>query len=180
MVQFGRWCDSFSSAPILWYSTLFKPMRARVISEFYYKISWQYPCVKCKIKQFHLDPLFFCFHSFTQDVVARIKLPTANFMVQCHKELSGCGGGGWTPVMKIDGSKVWFTFSSWETLICTLIHIHLINTLLPNRLTFKYMFCNFKNKPHFSSLVNLRSFGIYRLGWDRTGDHTVFWGNGKG
>ena len=42
------------------------------------------------------------------------------------------------------------------------------------------MFCNFKNKPHFSSLVNLRSFGIYRLGWDRTGDHTVFWGNGKG
>jgi len=19
----------------------------------------------------------------------------------------GCGGGGWTPVMKIDGSKVW-------------------------------------------------------------------------
>ena len=91
-------------------------------------------------------------------------------MVQCHKELSGCGGGGWTPVMKIDGSKVWFTFSSWETLICTLIHIHLINTSLPNRLTFKYMFCNFKNKPHFSSLFNLRSFGIYRLGWDRTGD----------
>ena len=122
----------------------------------------------------------FLFHSFTQDVVARIKLPAANFMVQCHKELSGCGSGGWTPVMKIDGSKVWFTFSSWETLICTLIYIHLINTLLPNRLTFKYMFCNFKNKPHFSSLVNLRSLGIYRLGWVKDGGSHCSPGKRKG
>ena len=64
-------------------------------------------------------------------------------------------------------------------MIYTLIYIHLINSLLPNHLIFKYIFHNFKNKPHFSSLVNLRSLGIYRLGWVKDGDHTVFRGNGS-
>jgi len=27
--------------------------------------------------------------------------------VFCHMGDFGCGDGGWTPVMKIDGSKVW-------------------------------------------------------------------------
>ena len=27
--------------------------------------------------------------------------------VFCHMENFGCGDGGWTPVMKIDGNKVW-------------------------------------------------------------------------
>ena len=40
IVQFGRWCDSFSSALclVLWWSSLFQPMKERVLSEFYYNI----------------------------------------------------------------------------------------------------------------------------------------------
>ena len=27
--------------------------------------------------------------------------------VFCHMEDFGCGDGGWTPIMKIDGNKAW-------------------------------------------------------------------------
>ena len=30
--------------------------------------------------------------------------------VLCHMGDFGCGDGGWTPVMKIDGNKVWVFF----------------------------------------------------------------------
>ena len=36
--------------------------------------------------------------------------------VLCHMGDFGCGDGGWTPVMKIDGEKVW-NFSGLRELI---------------------------------------------------------------
>ena len=55
IVKIGRWCESFSSAPcfVLWYSTLFLPMTACVISELFSK-RW-YVCI---INYFFLSSAF--------------------------------------------------------------------------------------------------------------------------
>ena len=45
--------------------------------------------------------------------------------VYCHMGIDGCGNGGWTPAMKIDGKKVHFSqlFSSPITLFLTIKEI---------------------------------------------------------
>ena len=35
-----------------------------------------------------------------------LKLGSRNIPVYCHMGDFGCGSGGWTPVMKTDGTKV--------------------------------------------------------------------------
>ena len=38
--------------------------------------------------------------------VYTLMLGSRNIPVYCHMEDFGCGSGGWTPVMKTDGTKV--------------------------------------------------------------------------
>ena len=39
-----------------------------------------------------------------------LRLDSQPVSVLCHMGDFGCGDGGWTPVMKIDGNKVWVFF----------------------------------------------------------------------
>ena len=43
---------------------------------------------------------------FTTSRVYTLKFDSHKFSVYCHMGVFGCGSGGWTPVMKIDGTKV--------------------------------------------------------------------------
>ena len=43
---------------------------------------------------------------FTTSRVYTLKFGSQKFPVYCHMGVFGCGSGGWTPVMKIDGTKV--------------------------------------------------------------------------
>ena len=40
--------------------------------------------------------------------VVILNIDSKPISVFCHKKIDGCGDGGWTPVMKIDGDKVLF------------------------------------------------------------------------
>ena len=42
----------------------------------------------------------------TTSRVYTLKFDSDEFSVYCHMGVFGCGDGGWTPVMKIDGTKV--------------------------------------------------------------------------
>ena len=37
-----------------------------------------------------------------------LQVESKTISVLCHLGDFGCGDGGWTPVMKIDGNKVWY------------------------------------------------------------------------
>ncbi|XP_022809398.1 uncharacterized skeletal organic matrix protein 5-like [Stylophora pistillata] len=41
-----------------------------------------------------------------------LKIDSKPVTVRCHKEIDGCGDGGWTPVMKINGHKKTFHYDS--------------------------------------------------------------------
>ena len=50
-----------------------------------------------------------CFNRSSENKAYLLDVGTANIPVYCHMTkhgLDACGGGGWTLVMKIDGSKV--------------------------------------------------------------------------
>ncbi|XP_015747400.1 PREDICTED: uncharacterized skeletal organic matrix protein 5-like isoform X2 [Acropora digitifera] len=48
----------------------------------------------------------------TKSQVYTLKLGSRNIPVYCHMGDFGCGSGGWTPVMKTDGTKKTFHYSS--------------------------------------------------------------------
>ena len=52
--------------------------------------------------------LFDCifFRSNASQLVT-LKFDSKPISILCHMGDFGCGDGGWTPVMKIDGKKVW-------------------------------------------------------------------------
>ena len=53
------------------------------------------------------DFCLFCYNRSTQDKAYHLKMDSSVLPVFCHMtSITGCGGGGWTLVMKIDGSKV--------------------------------------------------------------------------
>ena len=50
--------------------------------------------------------LFFFFCRFNVNQVVKLDLDSTTTSVLCHMGDFGCGDGGWTPVMKTDGTKV--------------------------------------------------------------------------
>ena len=64
--------------------------------------------------------------------------------VYCHMENFGCGDGGWTPVMKIDGTKVKFV-----TLLFSFCFVDVIVFLIPQNVFF---FC-FQRTFHYDSIL---------------------------
>ena len=59
------------------------------------------------------DPVFREFLHFhnrsTKSQVYTLMVGSKTIPVYCHMGNFGCGDGGWTPVMKIDGTKVRFS-----------------------------------------------------------------------
>ena len=49
---------------------------------------------------------FFIFNSLNKSQRVTLKVDSELIPVYCHLGDFGCGTGGWTPVMKIDGNKV--------------------------------------------------------------------------
>ncbi len=56
----------------------------------------------------HLSMIVAQFYPFPNrsSKVLTLMFGSQNIPVYCHMENFGCGDGGWTPVMKIDGNKV--------------------------------------------------------------------------
>ena len=63
--------------------------------------------------QIHFCPLFRCnrnvfftFNRLNVSQLVTLRVDSKSISVLCHMGDFGCGDGGWTPVMKIDGNKV--------------------------------------------------------------------------
>lgn len=54
---------------------------------------------------------FLTLNSLSKSQVFTLKFGLQTIPVYCHMGDFGCGGGGWTPVMKTDGTKVQDGFS---------------------------------------------------------------------
>ena len=50
--------------------------------------------------------------SSVSNIVVALDLDSQQISVLCHMGDFGCGDGGWTPVMKIDGKKVSYCLSA--------------------------------------------------------------------
>ena len=62
---------------------------------------------QAKIGELLFPCAFFCIHERTaKSQVYTLMLGSRNIPVYCHMGDFGCGSGGWTPVMKTDGTKV--------------------------------------------------------------------------
>ena len=62
---------------------------------------------QAKISELLFPCAFFCIHERTaKSQVYTLMLGSRNIQVYCHMGDFGCGSGGWTPVMKTDGTKV--------------------------------------------------------------------------
>ena len=62
------------------------------------------------IKLLKIDNIFYCFTSGKENKAYILKVESAKIPVYCHMTSVGrgaCGGGGWTLVMKSDGTKVY-------------------------------------------------------------------------
>ena len=53
-----------------------------------------------------ISSLFTIFNRLRESQVITLNLESKPTSVLCHMGDFGCGAGGWTPVMKIDGNKV--------------------------------------------------------------------------
>ena len=53
-------------------------------------------------------PLFTLFNRSSVSQMVSLLLDSKRTSVLCHMGDFGCGEGGWTPVMKIDGNKVYY------------------------------------------------------------------------
>ena len=63
-------------------------------------------------------------------------LGSRHISVYCHMGDFGCGSGGWTPVMKTDGTKVkdgreicWAIFIRFEKMVLLYIFVNISNVL---------------------------------------------------
>ena len=71
--------------------------------------SWASKLLLSKKKKHKLMLLFVLMKRTLESGVVTLLLDSNPVPVFCHMGDFGCGDGGWTPVMKIDGSKV-FSF----------------------------------------------------------------------
>ena len=61
----------------------------------------------CRFKGSLLKNIF-VFDSSRVSQLVTLHVDSKPISVLCHMGDFGCGDGGWTPVMKIDGNKVWY------------------------------------------------------------------------
>ena len=70
--------------------------------------SWASKLLLSKKQKHKLMLLFVLMKRTLESGVVTLLLDSNPVPVFCHMGDFGCGDGGWTPVMKIDGSKVFF------------------------------------------------------------------------